>query len=124
MKDRIRMSDAEWEVMNVVWKLAPVPASAVEAELKSAKQWTLTTVRTLLRRLVQKGAVASRPEGRRFLYTPRVTLEDCVHRESESFWERVLGRAPSTALVHLVGRADLNRADIRELRRILKEKEK
>ena len=118
------MTNAEWEVMTVVWQHTPVPATLVVERLHESKSWSLATVRTLLRRLVNKGALAQQIEGKRYIYTPRVSMEDCVHRESESFWDRVLGRAPSAALLHLVKRADLSREDIQELRRILREKEK
>ena len=120
----VRITNAEWEVMAVVWNRAPVAASAVARELLAAKQWTLTTVRTLLRRLVNKGALSQKLDGKRYLYTPRVSMEACVREESDSFWDRVLGRAPASAILHLVRRADLSRADIQELRRILREKEK
>ncbi len=123
MKTSIRMSNAEWEVMAVAWQRAPVAAAAIVEELAESKQWTLTTVRTLLRRLVNKGALTQQVEGKRYLYTPLVSIEACVHRESESFWDRVLGRAPSAALIHFVKRADLSKGDIQELRRILREKE-
>ena len=83
----------------------------------------LGTVRTLLRRLVDKGALQHQIEGKRYLYTPRVSRDACVLRESESFLDRVLGRAPSVSLVHLVKKAALSRKDIQELRKILREKE-
>jgi BlaI family penicillinase repressor len=124
MKRSIRMTNAEWEVMSVVWQHSPAAATDVVDKLQEAKQWTLATVRTLLRRLVNKGALAQALEGKRYLYSPLVSMEACVHQESQSFWDRVLGRAPSAALVHLVARAKLNKADIQELRRILREKEK
>jgi BlaI family penicillinase repressor len=124
MKLTLRISNAEWEVMTVVWRRAPVTASAVTGELRRPRRWSLATVRTLLRRLVNKGALAREIEGKRYLYTPKVSMEACVRRESESFWDRVLGRAPSQALIHLVERADLSNDDIQELRRILREKEK
>jgi len=124
MKPSIRMTAAEWEIMTVVWERAPVAASAVFAELRESKQWTLATVRTLLRRLVNKGAVAQQFDGRRHIYRPLVTMEACVHQESQSFWDRILGRAPSAALIHLVQKAELSKEDIQELRRILREKEK
>jgi BlaI family penicillinase repressor len=124
MKQPIRMTKAEWEVMVVSWQRSPVPASAVVEQLHQSKRWSLATVRTLMRRLVAKGALAQHIEGKRYLYTPLVSLDDCVHHESDSFWDRVLGRAPSAALIHLVKRADLSRDDIQELRRILREKEK
>jgi len=110
--------------MTVVWRRAPVAASTIAEELHESKQWTLATVRTLLRRLANKGALAHRLEGARYIYTPRVSMEACVHQESDSFWDRVLGRAPSPAILHLVERADLSKEDIQELRRILREKEK
>ena len=118
------MTHAEWEVMSVVWHRAPVAATEIVEALLDTKQWTLATVRTLLRRLVNKGALEQTLEGKRYLYKPLVSIEACVHQESESFWDRVLGRAPSAALVHLVARAELSQADIEELRRILREKEK
>lgn len=124
MKRTVRMTNAEWEVMVVSWQRAPVAASAVAGQLHESKRWSLATVRTLLGRLVHKGALARQAEGKRYLYTPLVSMEDCVHQESDSFWDRVLGRAPSAALLHLVQRADLSREDIQELRRILREKEK
>jgi predicted transcriptional regulator len=123
-KQPVRITRAEWEVMMVSWQRAPVAASAVAGELHETKRWSLATVRTLLRRLVNKGALARQAEGKRFLYTPLVSMKDCVHQESDSFWDRILGRAPSAALLHLVKRADLSREDIQELRRILREKEK
>lgn len=124
MKPTLRITHAQWDVMAVVWRRAPVAASAIVEELQQTKQWTLATVRTLLRRLVNKGALGQTMEGKRYLYKPLVSMEACVYQESDSFWDRVLGRAPSAALVHLVARANLSKADIQELRRILREKEK
>ena len=123
MKKTIRITEAEWEVMAVVWDRTPVAASTVVEVLEDRKQWTLATVRTLLRRLVNKGALQQESEGKRYIYTPLISMAECARQESESFLDRVLGRAPSEAILHLVKRADLSDKDIRELRRILKEKE-
>ena len=124
MKPTIRISDAEWEVMNVVWKRTPVPAAAVAEALQKRKQWSLATVRTLLRRLVNKRALDQQPEGKRFLYLPRVSIDECIRQESESFLDRVLGLTPPATVLQLVEKAELSKTDIQELRRILKEKEK
>ena len=83
MKGSVRITRAEWEVMTVVWEQAPAAASTLAELLEEKKHWTLATVRTLLRRLVRKGALEQRQEGKRFVYTPRVTMEDCVRWESE-----------------------------------------
>jgi BlaI family penicillinase repressor len=124
MNTSMRITHAEWDIMTVVWRRAPVAACAVVEELQESKQWTLATVRTLLRRLTNKGALRQQVEGKRYLYTPLVSMDACVRQESESFWKRVLGRAPSAALIQLVERAELSKEDIEELRRILRAKEK
>jgi BlaI family penicillinase repressor len=124
VKSPLRISNAEWEVMSVVWRRAPVAASTVVEELHKSRQWTLATVRTLLRRLVRKKSLAQKAEGKRYLYTPLVSMEACVRRETESFWDRVFGLAPSAAIVHLVKRAELTSEEIQELQRILRQKEK
>lgn len=110
--------------MAVAWEHAPVAAATIVDVLEERKQWSLATVRTLLRRLVNKGALRQEAEGKRYIYTPLVTREECVQRESDSFLDRVLGRAPAVSLLHLVRKADLSAKDIEELRRILREKEK
>ena len=124
MNKLIRITEAEWEVMAVVWDRTPVAASTVVDVLQDRKQWTLATVRTLLRRLVNKGALEQAVNGRRYIYTPLISMAECVRQESESFLDRVLGRSPSAAILHLVKRADLSKEDIQELRKILREKEK
>ncbi len=123
MKKKIRITEAEWEVMAVAWEQAPVAASTVAEVVERRKQWTLATVRTLLRRLVNKGALQQQSEGKRYLYSPLISMAECARQESESFLDRVLGRAPSEAVLHLVKQADLSREDIQELRKILRNNE-
>ncbi len=124
MNATFHITEAEWEVMTVVWREAPVAATEVVEVLKPRKQWSLGTVRTLLRRLVNKGVITQEIEGKRNLYAPRVSLEDCVKQESESFLDRVVGQAPAATILHLVERAQLSKSDIKELRKLLRKKEK
>jgi BlaI family penicillinase repressor len=123
VKKQVRITEAEWEVMTVVWDRTPVAASTVAEDLADRKQWTLATVRTLLRRLVNKGALDQHAEGKRYIYTALISMAECVRQESESFMDRLLGRGSSEAILHLVKRADLTKEDIQELRRILRDKE-
>jgi BlaI family transcriptional regulator, penicillinase repressor len=102
--------------MAVVWRRAPVPASAIVEEMGESKQWTLATVRTFLRRLVTKGALAQRLDGKRYLYAPLVSWETCVQRESDLFWDRVARFAPSAAILRLLQRMNLSPQEIREVR--------
>src|SRR5258708_23449560 len=82
-------SDAEWEVMNVLWKESPRTATDVADELCDRMSWHPKTVKTLLGRLVKKGALRFREEGNRYLYTPAFPRERFVAVESRSFIDRV-----------------------------------
>jgi BlaI family penicillinase repressor len=120
----IKISDAEWQVMNIVWQRAPVSAGEVVTALSPQTGWQPRTVRTLLDRLVKKKVLKASLEGKRYLYEPRVSLKECVRQESQSFVERVFGGEPAAMLLHLVGEAKLSKADIQKLKNILSEKEK
>lgn len=114
-----RISDAEWDVMNVLWEEHPLGAVQVAERLADRKDWSPQTVKTLLGRLVRKGALGFLRVGRRYLYHPKVSRERCVRAESRSFAERVFGGAGSPLLVQMVREADLSPEEIDELRRVL-----
>ena len=114
------ISDAEWQVMEVVWAAAaPVTASDVVARLERTTDWNPRTVKTLLNRLVNKGALAFQADGKRYLYRPKVSRGECVRVQSRSFLSRVFGGATGAALLHFVEEHDLSRAEIEQLKRVL-----
>ncbi len=119
----VKISDSEWQVMNLIWARAPISASEIVEALASQTAWHSRTIRTLLDRLVKKGALKARPEGKRNLYEPRISMADCVRQESQSFAQRVFGGEPAAMLLHLVGEAKLSKEEIRQLKNILAEKE-
>jgi BlaI family transcriptional regulator, penicillinase repressor len=124
MKPSPRISEAEWEVMTVVWNRPPAAASDVVERLRAKRAWSSRTIRTLLDRLVKKKALRFEVEGKRYLYWPRVTMQACVRKESRSFLQRVFGGEPASMLIHLVKTSRLSSEEIQELKRILTEKEK
>jgi BlaI family transcriptional regulator, penicillinase repressor len=119
-----RISEAEWIVMEVVWRKNPITALEVVQQLVSYKQWQDQTIRTMLRRLIRKKALSYRAEGKTYFYSPAVSREQCVRGESHSFLERVFGGAAHPLLVQLVQEAKLSPEEIAELKHILREKEK
>jgi len=119
----VNISDAEWRVMNVLWERSPMASGEVVAVLETKTGWKTRTIRTLLDRLVQKGAVKVLWEGRR-LYAPAVSLEACIRNESRSFVERVFGGEPASLLLHLIKETKLTKKEIDQLKRLLSEKEK
>jgi BlaI family transcriptional regulator, penicillinase repressor len=123
MGDLPRISDAEWEVMRVIWKRHPIDAGAVANEVCARRDWSERTVKTLLSRLVRKGVLGFEVDGKRYLYHPLIEREDSVREASRSFLDRVFGGAARPALVHFVKEAELTPAEIRELRKLLKQKD-
>lgn len=115
---------AEWEVMNALWTRGALSAADIVDHVAARKPWRRRTIRTLLDRLVRKGALAVDTASTPYLYSPKISLQDCVRAESRSFLERVFGGEPVAMLLHLVEETPLAPEDIRKLKRILKDKER
>jgi BlaI family penicillinase repressor len=118
-----KISEAEWVVMEVVWKRHPITALEVVQQLTAHKQWQDQTIRTMLRRLIRKKALNYKAEGKVYYYAPAVSREQCVRGESRSFLERVFGGAAQPLLVQLVQESKLSANEIAELKKILQAKE-
>ena len=119
-----QISDAEWEVMKAVWDGAPLTAGDVVDRLAAEQKWKPRTIKTLLNRLVKKGAVAMEPDGRRYLYRARVARDAVVRRETRSFLSRVFDGAAAPAIVHFLEQARLTPDEIRQLRETLEREAK
>ena len=120
MKPVPRISDTEWEVMKVVWSHAPCSAGQIiEFLVRRDPTWHPKTVKAFLNRLVRKRALGYRKEGRAYFYRPLVKEEDCVDAASTSFLQRVFGGSLKPMLAHFVERQKLSDEEIRELRRLL-----
>lgn len=113
------ISDAEWAVMKVLWETAPLTTNQVVEALASRKEWKPKTIHTLLRRLVDKAALAVEKQGREFAYHPMVDARDCQLAESHSFLGRVFDGDVAPFLAAFVEREKLTQAEIDELKRIL-----
>ena len=121
---RIKISEAEWEVMSVIWQGGAVSADDLVEALGAKKGWHSRTIRTLLDRLVKKQAVKIRTEEKRNIYEARISMEQALRQESRSFAQRLFGGEPVSMLLHLLDETDLSNEDIMKLKEILKEKEK
>ena len=119
-----KISDAEWQVMDVLWTNSPATAGEVVDALGPKSGWSPRTVKTMLGRLVKKKALRFQTEGNRYLYRPAVSRDECTRVESDSFLSRVFGGEAGPMLVHFVNEAKLSEADIRELKRVLARKGK
>jgi BlaI family penicillinase repressor len=113
------ISASEWIVMEALWKRSPQTASEVAKVLRRSTGWALNTVRTLLTRLVEKGALRTMENAAGVReFTPAVEREACVRAESEDFLQRVFRGAAKPLLVHFAANSKLTSEEVRELKRL------
>ena len=124
MSETVDLSDAEWQIMNLVWDRQPIMAQEVIGELAEPCQWSPATVRTMLHRLVKKGALHFTAEGNRYWYRAAVRRADCVRRASRSFLERVFGGEAAPLLAHFVRNVQFTPEELAELRALLDQQER
>ena len=117
----MQISDAEAVVMDVLWKRSPLSADEVVMALSSRQDWQDATVKTLLNRLLNKGAIDAEKDGRRYLYAPVLQREAWVQGESESLLDRVFGGRVAPLVAHFSEHRKLSRKDIDDLRKLLEE---
>ncbi|HRX54037.1 MAG TPA: BlaI/MecI/CopY family transcriptional regulator [Verrucomicrobiales bacterium] len=115
------ISDAEWEVMKVLWDTPGLNAPEVHARLQDRRTWKIRTVQTLLGRLVQKGALGFEKNGREYLYHPLFDAETCRRAASNSFITRVFDGRLAPFLATFVESTELSAEEIDELKRLLDE---
>jgi len=119
-----RISDAEHTVMEALWEKSPLTAVEVCDSVCGERGWSMPTVKTLLSRLVAKGAVSTEPDGRRFLYTPLLARDDYVGGESRRLVDRLFGGKAAPLFAHLAEAEALSDDDIAEIERLLREMRK
>lgn len=115
----VTISDAESRVMEVLWQQAPQTSEDIVAALLEPTGWHEKTIKTLLNRLLGKGAVSAEKDGRRYLYSPRLRREDWQRQESRSLLDRVFGGKLTPLLTHFSQHEKLSAKDIAELRKLI-----
>lgn len=113
------ISEAESMVMDVLWRRSPLSAEDVVAALTPHQDWQEATIKTLLNRLLNKGAIEATRDGRRYLYSPVLRREDWVLDESESLLSRLFDGRVAPLVAHFSRHRKLTADDIAELRRLL-----
>lgn len=116
-----RITEAEQAVMEALWQRSPLTANEVADAVAPARGWSLPTVKTLLARLVAKQAVETAPDGKRFLYTPRIARADFAAGESKRLVERLFGGSAAGLFAHLAEAEALSDKDLVQIEALLKE---
>jgi BlaI family penicillinase repressor len=123
MSKKPRITEAEWTVMNIVWKKHPITSGEVVKALKDTTTWSPKTIKTLLTRLVKRGALTYETRGNAFLFSPAVTEEASIERESETFLARFFGGSLNPMIAYFVDKGKLSQEEVEELKGILHRKE-
>ena len=120
MNMSIQISEAEALVMEVLWQQHPQGADEICAAL-AAQQWQDATVKTLLNRLLNKGAISAEKDGRRYLYAPLLKREQWLAAESKGFLDRLFDGKVAPLVAHFSRHRKLSKSDIAELKRLIGE---
>lgn len=116
----IQISEAESRVMQVLWEQAPRSAEEVIIALADTG-WAEATIKTLLNRLLNKGAIAASKDGRRYQYAPLIQRDAWMLEESSSLLERLFDGRVAPLVAHFSQHRKLSAADVAQLRQLLEE---
>ena len=121
MKALPQISEAEFEVMNVIWKHAPISTNEITEKLTQTTKWRPKTIQTLIKRLVTKGALSYEKQSRVFVYTPLIEEKEYIGQESHSFLERYYDGDITAMLSAYIEDDKLSESEIDTLRSLLME---
>ena len=118
---RIAISEAESVVMQALWAAGEATAEDLIAQVAGPNGWAEATVRSLINRLLNKGAITAQREGRRYRYQPQLAREDWVADESAGIVDRLFGGRVAPLVAHFGEQGRLSRKDIDELRKLIED---
>lgn len=119
MKTLPQISEAEFEVMKIVWKHAPISTNEITEKLMQTTKWRPKTIQTLIKRLVTKGVLSYEKQSRVFVYTPLIEEKEYVGQESHTFLERYYDGDITAMLSAYIEEDKLSESEIDTLRSLL-----
>lgn len=124
MKNLPQISDAEFEIMDVIWKYAPISTNEITDRLAKRRDWSPKTIYTMLSRLEKKGVIVHEKESRVFVYTPCFRKQEYIEAESRTLVDRFFDGAMNQMVMSFLDNKELSPQDLDELQRILDKKRK
>lgn len=109
------ISDAEWRVMRIVWTLKQADSRTIIDLLERQHDWKAPTIKTLIGRLVKKGALNTTKQGRQFIYTPNIGEQTAMDTALMDDLNQMCAMHRGTALVHVIDQLDLSHDDVQTL---------
>lgn len=124
MSNLPQISEAEFEVMKIVWKYAPISTNEITDRLLQTTNWSPKTIQTLIKRLVNKGVLTYEKQSRVFVYTPLIKESEYIGQESNSFLKRYYDGNITAMLSAYIENDKLSETEIDSLRSLLSKKSK
>jgi BlaI family penicillinase repressor len=118
------ITNAEWEIMKIIWTNPKISSINIMQELKDKSEWKPATVKTLINRLLTKNAIGFNKLGYEYLYFPLVSEDECIKLESQSFIKRVFNGSIKSMLLTFAQSEEISKTDIAELKNILEQSSK
>lgn len=113
------ITEAEWKIMKVLWASSPLTLKEIVADLKKETDWSNTTVRTLIVRLMEKEYIVADKSTGNFKYAPLIQKEDCQHEQTKDFIDRVFEGSMGMFITAFAKKSKLSKEDERELKKII-----
>lgn len=117
----MEISKAEFDVLEAIWQGHPCSASDIIQRLEQHKSWHEKTVKTLISRLVKKGALGFNKEQRKYLYYPLIEKQQYQISESQNLLGRLFGGKVSSLVASFANSKDLDKQDIAELKKLIQD---
>jgi predicted transcriptional regulator len=115
-----KISEAEQQLLQLLWDESPLGAAEIAERAPADRGWSLTTVKTMLSRLVAKGVLGVEPDGRRFLYHPLVARETIASNQAGRLIDRLFGGRVSPLVAQLAEEGQLSKDDLEELEALVR----
>lgn len=123
MKKDIKITESEWSVMEILWSTDFATIGEIKKALAST-DWSDSTIKTLVRRLVSKKAIAINTDEAVFRYYPLISQQDCQRKETKNFINRVYEDSVSMLVTNLVADSNLSEKERKELLDLIEKMEK
>lgn len=118
------ISDSEWEVMRIIWTLKKAYTSQIITELQKKNDWSDSTIKTLVRRLIQKGLLKTEKDGRRFIYLPTVSQIEMMKKATNELLNKLCDMHKGEVILELLKKSPISKGDLIEMNDVIVEKEK
>ena len=118
----MQISDAEWQVMKIVWMQGEQTSTDLIRVLAERFDWSKSTIQTLLARLVEKECLTRKKEGKSFVYSALLTLNQSRDLLVQDIKDKVCSRRIKNLLADLIVECDFTQADLEDLEAVISEK--